>query len=134
MKRDIPQQDVTDVAVAAAPRAGTPGEEMWDIYLINLGREPLTNVLITSQGYGMLDGNDKTTTVLRHFHPELAGRSSLKIEPIQTRLFGITNEYWVSFNRGEGILDKKYVFRPGQIGPDQLTEVPVLNRPGVYKA
>ncbi len=133
MKSDIPTQPVTDVAVAAAPRPGTPGEEMWDIYLVNLGEEPITNILITSQGYGMLDGKDKTTTVLRHFHPELAARASLKIEPIQSELFGITNEYWVSFNRGAGMMDKKYVFRPGQISPELLVKVPVLERAGVYK-
>ena len=67
MKKDIATPEVTDVSVAVVPRQEA-GEELWDIYLINEGDEPLENVLVTSQGYGSIDGVDKTTTVLRHFH------------------------------------------------------------------
>ncbi|WP_116124764.1 hypothetical protein [Lewinella sp. IMCC34183] len=130
MKKDIATPEVTDVAVAVVPRREA-GEELWDIYLINLGDTPLQNVLITSQGYGSIDGVDKTTTVLRHFHQSLGAREAAKIEPIQPALFGITNEYWVSFNRGEHMLDKRYTFPAGTIGPDALTELPVVGRPGV---
>lgn len=131
MKADILQPAVTDVAVAVAPRQNAAEDELWDIYLINLRDDPLENVLITSQGYGSLDGVDKTTTVLRHFHQQLGAHSAIKIEPIQPVLFGITNEYWVSFNFDDLMLDKKYVFKPGQIDPDKLATLPVLNRPGV---
>ena len=132
MNADLKVPAVTDVAVAVAPRSGGAADDLWDVYLINLRDEPMTNVLITSQGHGSLGGVDKTTTVLRHFHDSLAPGSYVKIEPIQTELFGITNEYWVSFNAGEDMLDKRYVFRAGQIDPAQLTTVPVLNRPGVF--
>lgn len=131
MKKDIATPpEVTEVAVAVVPRPDT-GEDLWDIYLINLRNEPLENVLITSQGYGSIDGVDKTTTVLRHFHQSLAAREAIKIEPIQPELFGITNEYWVSFNSNGQMLDRKFTFRAGSINREALTELPVLDRPGI---
>ena len=130
MKKDIVTPPVTGVAVAVVPRPDT-AEELWDIYLINLRATPLENVLITSQGYGSVDGVDKTTTVLRHFHQTLPAGEAVKIEPIQPSLFAITNEYWVSFNDGEQMLDKRYTFRPGTISSETVETLPVLDRPGV---
>ncbi|THH41852.1 hypothetical protein [Neolewinella litorea] len=130
MKKDIATPEVTDVAVAAVPRQEA-GEELWDIYLINLRQEPMENILVTSQGYGSIDGVDKTTTVLRHFHQKLDARDSIKLEPIQPTLFAITNEYWISFNNGKHMLDKRFTFPAGTISEAALTELPVLDRPGV---
>ena len=130
MKKDIATPEVTDVAVAVVPR-NDAGEELWDIHLLNLGDQPLENVLITSQGYGSIDGVDKTTTVLRHFHQSLGARKAVKIEPIQPALFNINNEYWVSFNRGDHMLDKRYTFAAGTISDTALTTLPILDRPGV---
>ncbi|PPK86091.1 hypothetical protein CLV84_3008 [Neolewinella xylanilytica] len=130
MKKDIATPEVTDVSVAVVPRMDA-GEELWDIYLINAGDQPLENVLVTSQGYGSIDGVDKTTTVLRHFHQSLPPREAIRIEPIQPSLFGINNEYWVSFNNGEHMLDKRYLFKAGTIRQEALRTLPILDRPGV---
>ncbi|NJC26344.1 hypothetical protein [Neolewinella antarctica] len=131
MKTDIIVPTVTQVAVAAVPRTDDLMEELWDIYVINLRAGSMTNLLITSQGYGAVDGNDMSTTVLRHFHQELAANAAVKIEPIQTSLFGIKNEYWVSFNDGEVMMDKRFIFEPGQISAAALETVPVLGKRGV---
>jgi len=92
----------------------------------------MTNVLITSQGHGEIGGVDKTTTVLRHFHQSIAPGAALKIEPIHSDLFGISNEYWISFNDNDIMLDKRFVFKAGDISPAGLKPVPVLEKPGVY--
>lgn len=130
MKKDIATPEVTDVAVAAVPRQEA-GEELWDIHLINLRQEPMENILVTSQGYGSIDGVDKTTTVLRHFHQKLEAGQSIKLEPIQPALFAITNEYWVSFNNGKHMLDKRFTFAAGTISKEALRDIPVIDRPGV---
>ncbi|CAH1002009.1 hypothetical protein LEM8419_02924 [Neolewinella maritima] len=132
MNKDISPPAVTGVGVAVVPRQDTD-EALWDIYLINLRDTPLENILITSQGYGSVDGVDKTTTILRHFHQTLPSREAIMIEPIQSSLFAISNEYWVSFNDGEHMLDKRYVFAPGTISEDTLVDLPVLDRPGVIQ-
>ncbi len=130
MKKDISPPEVTDVVVAVVPR-NEDLEDLWDIYLINLGEDSLENILITSQGYGSIEGVDKTTTILRHYHQQLGARDSIKIEPIQPTLFGINNEYWVSFNAGGHMLDKRFTFPAGTISERAVTTLPVLNRPGV---
>ena len=131
MKQDILVPQVKNVLVAAVPRSGNFSEEMWDIYVVNTGDEPMQNILITSHGYGRLNGRDKTTTVLRHFHQQLGPNSFIKVEPIQRELFGIQNEYWISFNAQEGMLDKRFVFEAGDIAETALVTVPVLNKTGV---
>lgn len=131
MKQDILVPTVTDVLVAAVPRDGQFDEEIWDIYIINQRDAPMDNVLITSQGYGSVGGRDKTTTVLRHFHQQLGAQSFIKIEPIQNTLFGIQNEYWISFNDGEQMLDKRFVFSAGEINEGAMITVPVLNKAGI---
>lgn len=130
MKKDIVTPEVTDVSVAVVPRRDG-AEDLWDIYLINEGEESLENVLITSQGYGSIDGVDKTTTVLRHFHQTLPARDAIKVEPIEPALFDINNEYWVSFNSGDHMLDKRFLFRAGTISESALRQLPVIDRPGV---
>jgi len=131
MKTDIITPDVTDVVVAVIPRGNNHAEELWDVYIINQRQEPMENVLITSQGYGEVNGSNKTTTVLRHFHQRIKSGDHLKIEPIQKELFGIKNEYWISFNDKDVMLDKRYVFEADQINADNMVNVPGLNRPGV---
>ena len=131
MKNNILAPEVQDVIVAAVPRPGTEADELWDVYVVNLKDEVMDTVLITSQGYGTVDGEDVATTVLRHFHEQLPAGGVIKIEPIQASLFGLKNEYWVSFNAGGQMLDKKFIFAPGAISHDTMVDVPVLGQRGV---
>jgi hypothetical protein len=55
MKKDIPQLKVEDIALAIAPRQDAE-EEFWDVYLVNLKPDTITNVLISSNGYGEISG------------------------------------------------------------------------------
>jgi len=92
----------------------------------------MENVLITSQGYGEIDGADKTTTVLRHFHQRIMPGGHHKVEPIQRELFDLKNEYWISFNDADLMLDKRFIFTSGQITSENLETVPGLNKPGIF--
>jgi hypothetical protein len=65
MKKDIPIKKVTDIAVAAVPSKKDPN--FWDVYLLNLKEEEIKNVLISSRGYGEIDGEKVKTTQLRFF-------------------------------------------------------------------
>ena len=134
MKKDIPNYKVEDVAIAVVPRKnedGTLDEELWDTYLINLKEEPITTVLINSRGYGNIEGEKMRTTVLRHYFEEIGPLNVVKIEPIQTKVFTLTNEYWVSFVHDDYMYDKKYVFVKGSISKENFTTIPFLDRKGV---
>lgn len=130
MKKDIPEYKVEDVAIAIVPR-DKKDDELWDSYLINMKPDVLKNVLINSRGYGEMKGDKVKTTILRHFFEEISSESPILIEPIQTKLFSLTNEYWVSFTLDGYMYDKKFVFVRGSIDENNFTTIPFLGRKGV---
>jgi hypothetical protein len=129
MKKDIPHHKVQDLAIAIVP--GEKDDSLWNTYIINLKDEPIKSVLINSRGYGEFEGEDIKTTVLRHFFEEIGPLQIEIIEPIQTKLFNITNEYWVSFQYDGYMYDKKYVFVKGSISEINFTLIPFINKRGV---
>lgn len=129
MKKDIPQFKVQDLGIAIVP--GEEDKNFWDVYIMNLRDEEISNVLINSKGYGELNGEEVNTTILRHFFEKIGPLQIEKIEPIQTSFFEITNEYWVSFQYGGYMYDKKYVFVKGSISEINFTLIPFLNKKGV---
>jgi hypothetical protein len=132
MKKDIPAQKVEDLAIAIVPRLEeNTEEELWDTFLINLKDESIKNVLISSSGYGEIEGEERKTTTLRHFFDEVGPLDIQLIEPIQKVLFDLTNEYWVSFTFDGYMYDKRYIFVRGSITQDNFTLIPFLNRKGV---
>ncbi len=132
MKKDIPQYKVKDIAIAVVPREDqTETEDLWDVFLINLKEASIKSVLINSRGYGNIEGDKMRTTVLRHFFEEIGPMRYVQIEPIQTKLFDLTNEYWVSFVQNDYMYDKKYIFVKGSLTEANFTKVPFLNRKGV---
>ena len=132
MKKDIPELKVEDLALVIAPRSDdAQHEELWETFLINLKEEPIQNVMISSWGYGELDGREMKTTTLRHFFEQVGPLSVNPIEPILTRAFSLTNEYWVSYTFEGQMYDKRYIFVVGSMEPTNFTPIPFLNRRGV---
>ncbi len=131
MLKDIPQLIVEDVAVAIVKEKNKEGEEIWNAYLLNLKDSEITAVLVTSNGYGTLKGEEVKTSVLRHFLDTVPPHSALKIEPIMENLFGVTNQFWVSFVFDKQMYDKKYIFLPETICPENFIHIPLLNSDGV---
>jgi len=130
--KDIPNLKVKDLAIAIVPRQeNDPDEELWDVYILNLRDEPIDSVFINSKGYGELEGEQLKTTTLRHFFERIYGLKTEQIEPIQRKLFGLTNEFWVSFMYKGHMYDKKYVFVKGSIDEMNFTTIPILERKGV---
>lgn len=134
MLRDIQRDDVEDIGIAIVPKLISEegeSEKLWEVYLINLKQEALENVIVASKGYGVHNGEDVKTSTLRHFIGDMEPISYSLIEPIQETVFGLNNEYWLSYYIGREIFDKKYVFLPESIQEDFFTQIPLLNRKGV---
>ena len=131
MKKDLPENIVEDVAMAVVLKSETPEVKNWTVYFINLKDEALENVLISSKGYGEKDGKMVKTSVLRHSLGEVAARSFKGVEAIDPEVFGLTNEYWLSYYIGGVIYDKKFIFLPESIVDDNLIHVPLVDSPGV---
>jgi len=131
MKKDLPLNIVENISIAVVLENETPESKIWSVYLINEKNVALSNVLVTSKGYGKMDGKEVKTTTLRHFIGDVDALSSAKIEAISTEVFGLTNEYWLSFYVDNTIYDKKYIFLPESIVDENLSKIPLINKPGV---
>lgn len=131
MKKDIEHPEVEDITVAVVKQTNDLGEENWYAYFLNLKNVTVQNVLVTSRGYGVLDNEEIKTSTLRHFLEDVPPMTAMKIELIMDNVFGLSNEYWVSFYIGKTIYDKKYIFLPESIIEDNFTHIPVLETAGV---
>jgi hypothetical protein len=131
MLKDIPKLEVDNLAVAIVRELNEEGEPIWNAYVINLYDQQIHNVLVSSKGYGSFEGREVKTSVLRHLIGNIDAQDYAKIEPIMDNLFGLSNEFWVSFYIGKNIYDKKYVFLPETIKEENLTLIPVLKKRGV---
>lgn len=132
MLKDIHRPEVENIALTVVREVDvTNGETVWNVYLVNLYDEPITGVLVTSKGYGELNGEIVKTSILRHLVERVEALDYVKIEPIMPALFGLNNEYWVSFYMDGQIFDKKYVFLPESITDDNFIPIPFIGKPGV---
>jgi hypothetical protein len=131
MIKDLPDNEVKDIAVAVALEGESSEAKTWYVYLINLKKEPIENVLITSKGYGEKDGEQIKTSVLRHMFHIVEANAFKAIELIDEQTFGLNNEYWVSYYIGTEIFDKKFIFLPESIVDSNFIKLPLVNKPGV---
>ena len=131
MLKDIPKLVVENIIVAIVPEENELGEQIWSVYLVNLYDQKIEGVLVSSKGYGIRNGEDVKTSTLRHFIGTIEPQDYAKIELIIKDVFGLSNEYWISFYLGKDMYDKKYVFLPESITEENLTAIPVLGKKGV---
>jgi len=135
LKQDISFDPVAGVSVAVIPDDQAPlpdGQSIWQVYLINHNSFPLQNVIVNANGYGLAEDGEKVrTSTLRYLFEEVPAHTAVPVEPIESTLFHLNNQYWVSYYRGTQIFDKKFIFVPDSIVPDNFTRIALLDRVGV---
>ena len=133
MKKDIPIKKVEELAVAVAPRMSYEDDNdmFWDVFLLNLRGEEIKDVLVNSKGYGEIDGEKVKTSQFRFYFEKIDGNTAIPVEQIQTDMFVLTNEYWISFSYDGYMYDKKYIFVKGSLDRMNLTNVPYIGKKGV---
>lgn len=131
MRKDIVHPVVEDIALAVVKEENELAQPEWNVYIINLKKEPITGVLISSKGYGMVNDESVKTSILRHYIDEIPAKSFAKVELIMENVFGLSNEYWVSFYQNKMMYDKKYVFLAESIKEDYFINIPLINKKGV---
>ncbi|HXC06039.1 MAG TPA: hypothetical protein VNZ86_14880 [Bacteroidia bacterium] len=131
MKKDIQPPVVEDIGVAIVKEVNEEGAEEWNVYLINYKKEPIEGVLVSSTGYGELNGEPRKTSTLRHFLDTIGPGEYARIEPITEEVFGLSNEYWVSFYLHQVMYDKQYIFLAESIQEQHFIHVPLLQKKGV---
>lgn len=133
MKEELLGPKVNDVLVAVVAEENELGETIYNVYLINNRPTLLEGVLVSSRGYAINAATDEKieTTMLRHFLDKVPAHSYKKIEPIIEDVFGLNNEYWVSFWIDRVMHDKKFIFLSETIKKENFKTVPIIDKPGV---
>lgn len=131
MKKDIKIPPVKDVAIAIVKDTDEADQTGWYVYLVNMKKKAITDVIINSKGYGIMDEQEIKTSNLRHYFAEVNAQSFVKVEVIMDTLFGLNNEFWVSFYIGPTIYDQKFVFLPETIKEENFTLIPIMEKRGV---
>ena len=131
MKKDIEFPQVKGIEVAIVRTLNDFEEYEWYVYLMNRNDFEISNILITSKGYGKKEGNEQKTSVIRQMIEVLAPKSFTQIERIDPELFHLTNEYWVSYYIDRKIFDKKFIFLPETIVDEHIFMIDFLNMEGV---
>ncbi len=131
MKKDLPPNIVEDIYIAVVLESDSPTSRHWNVYLINQKELSINNVLVSSKGYGLKDKREVKTSVLRHFIGDLETKEFALIEAIDEQVFGLTNEFLLSYYIDGTIYDKKFIFLPESIVDANLIRVPLVNKPGI---
>ena len=129
MIKDIIFPEVEDIAIAIVREH--EGLDEYNAYVLNFREEDIKNVLITSTGYGVINDVKKKTSTLRHFFEEVESLDYKLIEPVSKEVFGISNEYWISFTINGIMYDKQYVFLPESIIDSNFQMIPFIDKKGV---
>ena len=131
MIKDIKIPEVKNVTLAVARVQNIGESDEWKVYLINNNEHPIENTLVSSKGYGVQDGEQQKTSILRHYLATIDAHAAVLIEPIDAGVFHLNNEYWVSYYIGSQIFDKRFVFVPDTINEANLIFIKELEMNGV---
>jgi hypothetical protein len=133
MREELKGPKVENVAVAVVQEVGEDNEFIYNTYLLNLRDDIMEGIIITSTGFGVNveTGEKVRTSTLRHCIELMLPNEAAKIEPIMEEVFGLTNEYWVSFWVNDQMFDKKFIFLPETIQEKNMKLIPVLGAKGV---
>jgi len=132
MLKDIEDYEAEGVGVAIVQEwEEKKGDIVYNVYLLNFNETPIDGVLVLSKGFGIINGEERKTSILRHFLDSVEGQSFCKIEPIQHELFVLNNQYQLTYFLGGKMYEKTYVFSNNTIHPDNYKQIPFLKKPGV---
>ncbi|WP_343607057.1 hypothetical protein [Fluviicola sp.] len=133
MREELKSPLAENVKMVVVPETNEEGGIQHYVYLLNLRDDIMEGIIIASKGYGedVNTGEKVKTSTLRHSLEVLLPNEAAKIEPIMEEVFGLTNEYWVSFWIEDVLYDKKFIFLPETIDKKNFIEIPKLGGKGI---
>jgi hypothetical protein len=92
----------------------------------------IEGIIVTSTGYGLdAMGQEIKTSTLRKGIEVMLPNEAARIEPLMPDLFGLNNEFWVSFWADDVMYDKRFVFEANTIHPKKFVAIPQLKAKGI---
>jgi hypothetical protein len=133
MKEELLGPKVENVGVAVIQSINEEKEKEYTVYLISLRDDIMEGIIVASTGYGenTVTGEKIKTSTLRHGIEVLLPNEIAKIEPIMPDVFGLSNEYWVSFWVEDVLYDKRFVFPAESLIEENFKFLDAFKRKGV---
>ena len=133
MKEELLGPKVENVGVAVIQSINEDNEKEYTVYLISLRDDIMEGIIVASTGYGenTTTGEKIKTSTLRHGIEVLLPNEIAKIEPIMPDVFGLSNEYWVSFWVEDVLYDKRFVFPAESIVEENFKYLEQFKRKGI---
>jgi hypothetical protein len=133
MKEELLGPKVENVGVAVIQSVNEEKEKEYTVYLINMRDDIMEGIIVASTGYGenTVTGEKIKTSTLRHGIEVLLLNEIAKIEPIMPEVFGLSNEFWVSFWVEDVLYDKRYVFPAESIVEENFKYLEQFKRKGI---
>jgi hypothetical protein len=131
MLKDIKDPISEGVTVAAVYELSKDGELVWNVYVLNYKDVAIDGVLVTSKGYGELNGKEVETSTLRHFVKEIPAQSVARIEPLQEDVFALINEYFVTYYEGNTLFERKFIFDSYSISVKNTVPITFMGQNGI---
>ncbi|KIX20614.1 phenylalanyl-tRNA synthetase subunit alpha [Flavobacterium sp. 316] len=132
MKKDIEIPKVENVHIVAIREWNDDfQEDCWYAYLLNATNEPLEMAMIVSRAYGLINGENRNTSSLRHAFAKVEPQSAVKIEFLENNVLQLNNEFLVSYFLNNKMFDKKFIFKVNGINEKAQSDLPAINKRGV---
>ena len=132
MNENLKGPKVENLSVAIV-QTEVEGDLSYYAYLFSSRDDIMEGIIISSTGYGQdtKTGEKVRTSTLRHTIEILLPNEAAKIEPIMPDIFGLSNEYWVSFWVNDVMYDKRFVFPAESIAKENMSMIKPLGLLGV---
>lgn len=133
MREELLGPKVENVGMAIVQEIGEDNAVIYNTYLLNFREDIIEGIIISSSGYGVnVDTGEKIkTSTLRHCIELMLPDEAARIEPVIEEVFGLTNEYLLSFWINDQMYDKKFIFLPEVVQEKNLKMIPKLGLKGV---
>lgn len=132
MKKDIKIPVVENVYMAVMQEWNDDFmEKTWYAYLINDSNDKLETVIVVSNATGVIDGEERKTSMMRHAFMEVPANSAIKVEMLEETVLQLHNSFMVTFFKNNMLFDKNYVFIAGTINEEDTVELPVIAKDGI---
>lgn len=132
MKKDIIIPQVENVYIAAVQEWNDDFmQKTWYAYLINDSDYTLEGAMVVSSASGIINGEPRKTSMLRHAFVEIPPVSVVKIELIEDSVLVLDNQFMVTYFINNVLYDKTYTFKAHSIHEDFVSEVPILFKDGI---
>ncbi|MEE1899045.1 hypothetical protein V1389_11895 [Flavobacterium rakeshii] len=132
MRKDITIPVVENVYVAVMQEWNEDfNENTWYAYLINDNKDKIETAIVVSNANGVIDGEQRKTSMMRHAYQEVPGNSAVKIEMMDKTVLQLHNKFMVTYFKDNVMYEKDYIFIAGSITEDDVTELPVIEKKGI---